>query len=239
MPEPSQPLSDLDVIGIASALARAIGRRVMPSDVVVLAVAPALTPAFDTDEFVVAACAHGRVFALSGSEDGWSTLDAEEMKRWIAAIERDLDLLRTVRRAAFEAPAGEAASKVLEDVQRWVSPVLGWLNDGPPTDGLLQLALEAIVETTKPQAVYLIGSLARGDAQADSDIDLFVIVSDDAMPQPAVLQRLRQSLREHGVLFDVRACRRSAFEANRSEPGTVSHAAVREGVLLFDGRAPP
>lgn len=48
----------------------------------------------------------------------------------------------------------------------------------------------AIVETTKPQAVYLIGSLARGDARADSDIDLFVIVGDDAMPEPVVLHRL-------------------------------------------------
>ncbi|HYG86744.1 MAG TPA: nucleotidyltransferase domain-containing protein [Azospirillum sp.] len=233
MPEAIQPLSELDLIGVASALARAMGRRVMPADVVVLAVAPALTQAFDTDEFAVAARAHGRVFALSGSEDGWSVLDAEEMERWVATIEHDLDLLRNVRRAAFEAPEVAATPKVPEDVQRWVSPVSGWHNDGPPTDNLLQVAVEAIVETTKPQAVYLIGSLARGDAQPDSDIDLFVIVGEDAMPQPVVLQRLRQSLREHGVLFDVRACRRLAFEANREEPGTMAHSVAREGVLLY------
>ena len=40
------------------------------------------------------------------------------------------------------------------------------------------------MEATRPQAVYLIGSLARGDAQADSAIDLFVIVHGGPGPSP-------------------------------------------------------
>ncbi|WP_431860492.1 nucleotidyltransferase domain-containing protein [Azospirillum sp.] len=85
-----------------------------------------------------------------------------------------------------------------------------------------------------PQAVYLIGSLARGDAQGgDIDINLFVIVDDGAVPEPVALQRLRQNLRDHGVLFDVRACRRSAYEAKRGKPGTMAHSVAREGVLLY------
>ncbi len=46
--------------------------------------------------------------------------------------------------------------------------------------GILDRTIARIVETMNPEAVYLFGSRARGDARPDSDYDLLVIVSDDA-----------------------------------------------------------
>ncbi len=233
MPDTGTSLSDLDLVGIANTLARATGKPVAPGDLAVLSVAPALRPGLGTDRFVVAVRVFGCAYALNGSESGWSVLDAEDVDRRIAAIERGLHLLRSVHRAAFNEPVTEAPRRIPEDVQRWVSPVAGWHNEAPPGNDLLHAAVGVIVEATRPHAVYLIGSLARGDARPDSDIDLFVAIDDGARPEPVVLQRLRQNLREYGVLFDVRGCPRSAFDANQAEPGTIAYAAAREGVLLY------
>ena len=43
----------------------------------------------------------------------------------------------------------------------------------------LDRAIGRIVDTMQPEAIYLFGSHARGDAGADSDYDLLVIVPDD------------------------------------------------------------
>jgi predicted nucleotidyltransferase len=43
--------------------------------------------------------------------------------------------------------------------------------------------LEPVVEHFKPQRVILFGSRARGEARRDSDIDLLVVVDDDAPPE--------------------------------------------------------
>ena len=43
--------------------------------------------------------------------------------------------------------------------------------------------LDPIVAYLKPQRVILFGSRARGEATRDSDIDLLVVVDDDAPPE--------------------------------------------------------
>jgi predicted nucleotidyltransferase len=43
----------------------------------------------------------------------------------------------------------------------------------------LDRAIGRIVDAMRPEAIYLFGSHARGDAGADSDYDLLVIVPDD------------------------------------------------------------
>ncbi len=52
----------------------------------------------------------------------------------------------------------------------------------PDTDeeGLLRKIVDVIVRERSPQAVILFGSRARGDAQADSDVDLLI---SDAIAQ--------------------------------------------------------
>jgi predicted nucleotidyltransferase len=46
--------------------------------------------------------------------------------------------------------------------------------------GILDRMIARIVETMNPEAIYLFGSRAPGDARPNSDYDHLVIVSDDA-----------------------------------------------------------
>jgi predicted nucleotidyltransferase len=103
---------------------------------------------------------------------------------------------------------------------------------------------EAIAEITRrlvdyyrPERIYLFGSVARGDAGPDSDLDFCVVLPDDA---PIDLLRdsgIYSLLRGMGYPKDVVPWRRSDFEARAAHvraslPATV----VREGRLLYDSR---
>lgn len=57
----------------------------------------------------------------------------------------------------------------------------------------LERAIARVVQTMRPEAIYLFGSRARGDADADSDYDLLVIVPDDAPSVHARWKRRRVS----------------------------------------------
>ena len=70
--------------------------------------------------------------------------------------------------------------------------------------GILDRTIARIVETMNPEAVYLFGSRARGDARPDSDYDLLVIVSDDA-------PRVRAPSRQRLVSPEIRAFRSISF----------------------------
>ena len=94
-----------------------------------------------------------------------------------------------------------------------------------------------LADAYRPIAIYLFGSKARGDAGADSDYDLLVVVNDDA---PAERRRSRlayETLWRFGTTGAVDAviCTQSYFDARRhlkaSLPGTV----LREGKLLYAG----
>jgi predicted nucleotidyltransferase len=43
-----------------------------------------------------------------------------------------------------------------------------------------------LVDAYQPERIYLFGSWARGEQNADSDYDLLVVVPDDASPSGAV-----------------------------------------------------
>ena len=99
-------------------------------------------------------------------------------------------------------------------------------------DRRLELVVRRLVEAYQPESIYLFGSVARGDANADSDYDLLIIVPDDA---PVARRRSRlayEVLRGTGTAVDALVCTHSWFFARAhlraSLPGTV----LREGKLL-------
>lgn len=107
----------------------------------------------------------------------------------------------------------------------------------PPTgaegrDPRLRDALRRLVDAYKPERIYLFGSQARGDAGPHSDIDLLVVVPDDATSERRRSRLAYEALGGTGIAADVLVCTRSYFEARRhlkaSLPGTV----LREGRLL-------
>jgi len=97
----------------------------------------------------------------------------------------------------------------------------------------LQEIVRRLVRAYEPDRVYLFGSWARGDAGPDSDLDLFVIVPDDA---PAERRRSRlayEVLWGTGVAADVLVWTRDRFESRLPLKASLPATVVREGRLLY------
>jgi len=67
----------------------------------------------------------------------------------------------------------------------------------------LDRAVARIVDAMRPEAIYLFGNRARGDARGDSDYDLLVVVADDAPQERRSLAVTTRVMRDPGVPLDI------------------------------------
>jgi predicted nucleotidyltransferase len=90
-----------------------------------------------------------------------------------------------------------------------------------------------LVETYRPERIYLFGSRARGAAGADSDYDLLVVVRDDVSPG------LRRSARAYEALWglptsgDILIWTHTAFAERLHLRASLPSTVEREGRLLY------
>jgi predicted nucleotidyltransferase len=99
-------------------------------------------------------------------------------------------------------------------------------------DKQLAEIVRRLITAYHPRAIYLFGSMARGDDDADSDYDLLIVVSDDA---PAERRRSRlayQALRGTGIAADVVVCTERYFDQRRQLKASLPGTVLREGRLL-------
>ena len=96
--------------------------------------------------------------------------------------------------------------------------------------------LDAVVAYFQPLRVILFGSAARGDAGPDSDIDLLVILDDDASPKQLTLAAGYQSRRSYHRAADVIPCRKAVFNRKSRIAGTLPYMAAREGRVVYERR---
>jgi predicted nucleotidyltransferase len=96
----------------------------------------------------------------------------------------------------------------------------------------LKSAVERLVAVAHPRLIILFGSRARGDADVFSDVDLLVVeatVSD----RYEEMVRLSRSLRGLLLPVDLLVVSEQEFDRRSETPGTVEHAARREGRVLY------
>ncbi len=98
---------------------------------------------------------------------------------------------------------------------------------------VLSEIVRRLVEVYRPERVYLFGSVARGDADPDSDYDLILIVADDAPPERRRSRLAYEALRGTGSAADVLVCTHSYFERRRSLRASLPGTVLREGRLLY------
>jgi predicted nucleotidyltransferase len=101
-------------------------------------------------------------------------------------------------------------------------------------DPVLAEVVRRLRDVFHPNRIYLFGSRARGDAGADSDYDLMVVVRDD-MPGP--LRRpgvAYKALRGTGVAADILVWTQDAFESRLSLRASLPTTVVEEGTLLYE-----
>lgn len=103
------------------------------------------------------------------------------------------------------------------------------------TDADLAAMRAAIVETAHPERIILFGSHARGEARADSDVDLLVIEAEPFGPQRSRFQEIARLERAMGtipVATDILVYSLEEVERLKSSTNHVVGRALREGKLL-------
>lgn len=103
------------------------------------------------------------------------------------------------------------------------------MKDLPPE--LLSDIVQRLVETLRPLEIYLFGSHAQGKSHRHSDVDLLVVVPDDAGDRHALATRGDAALWGVLVPIDIVVFHRREMEewksVRHSLPGTVAHQGRR------------
>jgi predicted nucleotidyltransferase len=96
---------------------------------------------------------------------------------------------------------------------------------------------DSVVAHFRPQRVIVFGSVARGEAGADSDIDLLV-VDDDTPKEAFSAQSVYQARRDYHQAVDILPCRASTLKARAQAKGSFADIVLREGITVYERRWP-
>jgi uncharacterized protein len=94
--------------------------------------------------------------------------------------------------------------------------------------------LDPVVAYFQPRRIIVFGSAARGDAGPDSDIDLLVVLDDDAPPEKLTLKAGYEARRSYRQPADVIPCREDTFRRKSRIVGTLAYAASHEGIVVYE-----
>jgi hypothetical protein len=94
--------------------------------------------------------------------------------------------------------------------------------------------LDSVVDYFHPRRIILFGSRARGTADADSDIDLLVLMDDNAPREKLTLRAGFDAARAYPHATDIIPCRVSTFARRSGIVGTLCHTAEQEGIVVYE-----
>lgn len=98
---------------------------------------------------------------------------------------------------------------------------------------VIEEMVRRLVQALQPESIYLFGSKARGDGNADSDFDLLVIVEASDLP-PHHRERLAfRALCGVGVPKDVLVFTKEEFQRRAKVPSSLPATVLREGQLVY------
>ena len=104
------------------------------------------------------------------------------------------------------------------------------------TEEVLEQMVRAIVREVDPEAIYLFGSYARGQAGPDSDVDLLVIEREPfgpGHPRLAEMARLRRALSAFRVPKDILVFSKDEVDYWRDSLNHITSRCRREGRVLY------
>ncbi|WP_456426484.1 nucleotidyltransferase domain-containing protein [Rhodocaloribacter sp.] len=96
----------------------------------------------------------------------------------------------------------------------------------------LEDLLRQIVDLVHPLRVYVFGSVARGQAGPESDID-FLVVMPEGTPRRRTAQHLYRNLSGHGIPFDVLVTTPELLARYADHPGLIYRTILREGREVY------
>jgi predicted nucleotidyltransferase len=102
-----------------------------------------------------------------------------------------------------------------------------------PTPEKVSEMVDRIVRAFDPEKVILFGSLARGDDNEDSDVDLLVVLDDIENKHDAAVAILRV-LGDMAVCKDIVVTTPEEISRRGDAIGSVLRPALREGKVLYE-----
>ena len=100
----------------------------------------------------------------------------------------------------------------------------------------IQAIAQLIVERFKPEQIILFGSHSREEVGEHSDVDLLVVLHDDAGKSQNG-NPIRRAIAEHFVLpIDVIIRSPEVLTAQRNNPYSFIHRVLKEGEVLYERR---
>ena len=98
----------------------------------------------------------------------------------------------------------------------------------------IQEVTRRLVEVYQPEAIYLFGSYAWGEPNADSDIDLMVIVKDSNNSERAFRIKGNQALSGIGFSIDFLFNTPTDFNKRAKHHSNLEYLIAKQGVKLYD-----
>ncbi len=101
------------------------------------------------------------------------------------------------------------------------------------TPSIIERVTAVLRDAARPSRIILFGSHARGNAGADSDLDILVVErgTPDRVEEMVRLRRLLSPLR---VPVDLLVIGEESFREQAAVPGNYVHEAATEGRVLFE-----
>ena len=100
------------------------------------------------------------------------------------------------------------------------------------SDSKLSELVRRLVDAFQPERLYLFGSRARDDADADSDYDLLMILPKLEGPAYRVAQQAHSLVWGLGISADILVWSREEFEQRVRVKTSLPAVVLREGTLL-------
>ena len=94
--------------------------------------------------------------------------------------------------------------------------------------------LDRVVDYFHPRRIVLFGSRARGESGPDSDIDLLVILDDDAPADRLTLRAGCESRRGYERSVDVIPVREAVYRRRAKIAGTLAYEAEIDGIAVYE-----
>lgn len=112
------------------------------------------------------------------------------------------------------------------------------VNFPAPTAAHVDEAARRLVEAFDPLRILAFGSWARGTARPGSDLDLLVVLSEEALAaldgKREAAIAMRRALRGSGVLTDIIVTTPEEIERRGWIIGTVLREALKEGQAVYE-----